>query len=200
MAIIPAINAIITITEYSALFGEIDSSTVDRIQTLINRASSRIELYIGRSVKSTNYAGDTALILDGKGRQIIVSPLYPITAINHLYLDGSRIFGPDSEINSSDFSVDVSSGIIKLHGTRKTPIGPGTIKLECTAGYPAASNEWQVLQQACSEIVKWMDGRAGVIGGIGMKSRMNADGMSETWETEIPLDIRLMLDQFRERQ
>jgi hypothetical protein len=199
MAVMPADTALITLDEYQAIFGEIDASIRDRIQTLINRASSRIELYVGRTLKSTTYAEATALILDGTGRDVVISPHYPIVAVAHLYLDGSRAFGPDTEIAPGDFTPDGPAGLIKLHGGRRTPLGAGTVKLECTAGYIAGSKEWQVLQEACSELVKWMDGRAGPTGGIGMKSTINMDGVGQSWETQIPLDIQNMLAPFRER-
>lgn len=200
MTVVPADNAIITIADYQAVFGDVDASLENRIQTLINRASGRIELHVGRTLKSTTYAGATALILDGTGRNVIISPHYPLTTVAHLSLDGSRDFGPDTEIDPADFSVDGPAGLIKLHGGRRTPPGVGTVRLECTAGYLAASKEWQVLQEACSELVKWMAGRGGPTGGIGMKSTIDTNGIGQSWETELPLDIRNMLEPFMEKR
>lgn len=200
MPVTPADNAIITIDDYAAVFGAVDSSLENKIQTLINRASSRIELYVGRTLKSAEYAGATALILDGTGRQIIVSPHYPLTVVSHLYLDSSRVFGPDTEVDPVDFTIDGPTGLIKLHGNRCSSLGVGTIKLECTAGYLVTSREWQVLQEACSELVKWMDGRGGPTGGIGMKSSITTDGTSQSWETSMPLDIQDMLEDFRDKR
>lgn len=194
----PAANAFITIDDYASLFGTVDSATATKVQTLINRASARIELYVGRTLASTVYAGATALILDGTGRNKIVSPHYPVTAIAHLYLDGSRDFGSNTEVDPDDFTLDGPAGIIKLHGTYRTPPGFGTVKLECTAGYLATSKEWRVLQEACSELVKWMAGRGGPTGGIGMKSSLTTDGLSQSWETTMPLDIQDMLENFKD--
>jgi hypothetical protein len=199
MTVTPADNAIITVADYASLFGTIDAALENRIQTLINRASGRIELYVGRTLASKSYAGATALILDGTGRNKIVSPHYPVTAVAHLYLDGSRTFGSDTEVDPSDYTLDGPAGLIKLHGTYRTPPGFGTVRLECTAGYLATSKEWQVLQEACSELVKWMAGRGGPTGGIGMKSTIDTNGVGQSWETSLPLDIQDMLEPFRER-
>ena len=197
MSVAAASNAIITQAEYAAVFDAITGEE-DKYQTLINQASSRIEMHTKRSLKSTAYAGATALILSGSGRDTIVVPHRPITAVSHLYIDAAREFGADTEVDSTDYIIDTEAGTIRLF-SGVFPDSPGTVKLECTAGYAPTDPRWQVLQAACLEIVRWMSGRIGATGGIGMRSQSNAQGGSTTWETDMPLNVRSMLDEFVER-
>jgi len=196
MSVAVADNALITTTEFAAVFGSISDES-DKYQTLINQASSRIELFTHRSLKSTAYATATALILDGTGTDTIIIPHHPVTAISKLYIDSSRAFGADTEILASRYRLRSLEGIIVLYDTY-FPELVGCVKLECTAGYVSTSPEWQVLQSACMELVRWMSGRYGATGGIGMRAQSNAEGGSTTWETDIPANIRSMLQEFVE--
>lgn len=195
MSVAAAANAIVTWAEYKALFGIFSDSEQDLYQTLINQASSRIDLYTGRTLKTTAYSGATALILDGHGRAAIVCPHRPIVSVAHLYSDSARAFAAASEVASTDYRIDAKAGIISLY-SGEFPDELGAVKLECTAGYASTSPEWQVLQSACMELVTWMKSR--VSGFIGKRSETNADGMNIGYEIDIPANVRAMLDQFRE--
>lgn len=195
MSVAAADNAIITTDEYAAIFGTING--IDKYQALINQASSRISLYTHRTLKSNTYSGATALILDGHGRASIVAPHYPISTIDHLYVDSDRLFESDSEIDEDDYRFDPETGIITLYDDL-FPDVLGCIKLECTAGYLTTDPRWQVLQSACLETVRWLDGRYGAAGGVGLRSQSNADGGSTTWETDLPINIKSLLEDFVE--
>jgi len=197
MSVAAATNAIVTSAEFAAVFGSIPTDEVDKYQLLINQASSRIELYTRRSLKTTVYSGATALILNGHGRDRIVAPHYPITAVAHLYVDSTREFGADAEI--ADYQIDAESGIIRLY-SGVFPDELGAVKLECTAGILATDPRWQVLQGACMELVRWVSGRYGGSGGVGIRSQSNAQGGSTTWETDMPINVRSMLEDFVDRR
>jgi hypothetical protein len=197
MSVAAATNAIVTSAEFAAVFGSISVDEVDKYQLLINQSSSRIELYTRRSLKTTAYSGATALILDGCGRDRIVVPHYPITAVAHLYVDSAREFGANTEI--TDYQIDAESGIIRLY-SGVFPDARGVVKLECTAGILATDPRWQVLQGACMELVRWVSGRYGTSGGVGIRSQSNASGGSTTWETDMPINVRSMLEDFVDRR
>ena len=199
MSVAAATNAIVTSAEFAAIFGTIPTDEADKYQLLINQASSRIELFTKRSLKTTVYSGATALILDGHGRDRIVVPHHPITAVAHLYIDAARVFGADTEVDTADYQIDAEAGIIRLYsGT--FPDALGCVKLECTAGILATDPRWQVLQGACMELVRWVSGRYGTSGGVGIRSQSNAEGGSTTWETDMPINVRSMLDDFVDRR
>jgi hypothetical protein len=197
MPVAVAANAIISWSEYKTMFGITDNDEQDRYQTLINQGSSRIEQFCKRSLKATAYTGGTALILDGTGRETLISPHYPVNAITGLYIDTDRAFGAASLLDSSDYTFYAKTGFIRLF-SRCFPDMPATVKLECNAGYAASSPEWQIIQGACFELVKWMAGRLGATGFIGMRSQTNADGMNVSWELDMPMNIKEMLRDFRD--
>jgi len=197
MPVAVAANAIISWSEYKTMFDITDDVEQDKYQTLINQGSSRIEQYCRRSLKATSYAASTALILDGTGRETLISPHYPVNSITSLYIDTSRIFDAATLVDATGYSFHPKSGIIKLF-SRYFPGSPATVKLECNAGYAASSPEWQIIQGACFELVKWMAGRIGGTGFIGMRSQTNADGMNVSWELDMPMNIKEMLRDFRD--
>lgn len=198
MSVAAASNAIITWAEYKVMFGEVDDEEQDKYQTLINQASSRIEAFCNRSLKATDYTTTAALILDGSGTDTLIVPHFPVNSITKLYVDTSRAFAATSEIASTEYVLYSRQGLITLYDSR-FPAKPACVKLECNAGYAATDADWQIIQSACYELVKWMAGRFGAIGFIGMRSQTNADGMNTSWETEMPMNIKAMLEPFRGR-
>ena len=158
MATPVAANALVTWAEYKTMFEISDDVEQDRYQTFINQGSSRIEQYCRRSLKATAYTAATALILDGSGSESLVSPHYPVNSITGLYIDTYRVFGSDTLVDASEYSFYPRSGIIRLF-SRCFPDMPAIVKLECNAGYATTSPEWQIIQGACFELVKWMAGR-----------------------------------------
>jgi len=200
MAVSPASNALVTWAEYKVLFSITDDIDQDKYQTLINQASSRIEAYCKRdALKAVEYAGATALIIDGSGSNTLVVPRFPVNTIAHLYVDSERAFAASSEIVSTDYTFYINPGIILLHSAI-FPELPACVKLECNAGYASTSSKWQILQNAAFELVRWMVVRVGTMGFIGMRSQTNADGMNTSWETEMPMNIKMMLEDFRSRE
>lgn len=197
MPVVAAANAIISWSEYKTMFGITDDDEQDRYQTFINQASSRIEQFCKRSLKATAYTTGTALILDGTGRESLISPHYPVNSITGLYIDTCRAFGSASLVDVSEYSFHPKSGVIRLF-SRCFPNMPATVKLECNAGYSSTSPEWQIIQGACFELVKWMAGRLGSTGFIGMRSQTNADGMNVSWELDMPMNIKEMLRDFKD--
>ena len=198
MSVAAATNAIITWAEYKAMFGETSDDEQDKYQILINQASSRIEQFCNRSLKATDYTSTAALILDGSGTAGLVVPHFPVNSITKLYVDSSRAFAASSEIASTDYVLYTKSGLITLL-TSRFPALPACVKLECNAGYAATDPDWQIIQSACYELVKWMAGRFGQMGFIGMRSQTNADGMNTSWETDMPMNVKTMLEPFRGR-
>lgn len=180
------------------MFGTVDSSEQDKYQTLINQASSRIEAFCNRSLKAKDYTTTAALILDGSGTDTLIVPHFPVNSITKLYIDTSRAFDSSSEIASTEYVLYSKQGLITLYDS-SFPAKPACVKLECNAGYPATDPDWQIIQSACLELVRWMSGRYGAVGGVGLRTQSNAEGGSTTWETELPMNIKTMLEPFKGR-
>lgn len=195
MSVAAAANAIVSWTEYKAALGVDDDSEQDKYQVLINQASSRIELFCGRKLVATDYTTTAALILDGEGTATMVVPHRPVNSITKLYVDSSRVFGADTEIAASRYRLKSAEGIIVLFDSY-FPELTACVKLECNAGYATTSPEWQVLQAACLELVRWMSAR--MAGAVGKRSETNADGMSVGYEIDMPMNVRSMLEPFVE--
>lgn len=198
MSVAAASNAIITWAEYKTMFGISDDDEQDKYQTLINQASSRIEQFCNRNLKAADYSTTAALILDGSGTDTLIVPHFPVNSISKLYIDTGRTFAATSEVSSDEYVLYAKSGLITLYSDI-FPAYPACVKLECNAGYAATDADWQIIQSACYELVRWMAGRFGAIGFIGMRSQTNADGMNTSWETDMPMNIKQMLEPFKGR-
>jgi hypothetical protein len=192
MPLAPAANALVTVAEYVAAIGAIDDADTDKYQLLINQASARCELYKRRALKARDYSGASALILHGSGRPALVVPVFPINYVAHLYLDGSRAFGVDTEIAATAYYIHSSAGLLELLDGATFTEGRGNVKAELNAGYASTTPEWATLQNACIELVRWMASR--YAGFIGKRTETNADGMSIGYEIELPMNVRSLLD------
>lgn len=195
MSVAAADNALVSWEEYKAAFSIDEDTEQDKYQVLINQASSRIELFCRRELVAQDYTGTAALILDGYGSSTIVVPHRPVNSITKLYVDSSRAFGTSAEIASTEYRLRSEEGIIDLYSAY-VPDMPACVKLECNAGYSSSAPEWQVLQSACMELVRWMVSR--MAGFIGKRSETNADGMNIGYEIDMPINVRSMLEPFRE--
>lgn len=193
MPVTPSTRALITWAEYKALLGISEDSEMDRYQTIINQASSRIEGYCRRALKATDYTTTAALVLDGSGTRELIVPHYPVNSITHLYIDSARAFGAETEVLAAEYSLRAAAGLILLY-SRTFPRALDAVKLECNAGYATTSPEWQDIQAACFELVRWMDSR--YRGFIGKRSETNADGMNIGFEIDLPVNVRSILEPF----
>lgn len=186
-------NALATFAESQALFGyAADEST--KVESLINIASSRMEVYCKRNLAARDYT----LIMDGTGRDTLILPEYPVNTVTRLSIDTMRAFAAASDIASTDYSLRIAEGVIRLYSGAFPAAGlADVIRVQHNAGYASTHAAYQVLRAACLEYVDWMKSRFSHPGSIGKKGEYSADGISVSFETEMPMHVRSMLEPFR---
>lgn len=193
MAVIASASALITWAEYKSVYGISDDEEQDRYQRLINLASARLETHCQRRLKARDYTGASALVFSGSGTATLVCPEYPLNSVTSITIDGTDV--------TTEIYFHPASGVIQLTSGRLFPddsaINAGQISIVCNAGYADTALEWPTLQTAAFVFVRWMAQR--FAGGIGKKSETSADGMSVSFEIDIPLEVRTMLDPFMRR-
>jgi hypothetical protein len=186
-------NALASFAEAQALFGyAADEQT--KVESLINTASARIEGYCKRALA----ARDSVFILDGTGCPELVLPEYPVNTVTRLTIDSSRVFAVASDTAATDYAIKIESGILVLYSGVFSSVGSvGVIRVQCNAGYASTHAGLSVLKSACLEYVDWSKSRYATPGSIGKKGEYSADRISVSFETDMPMHIRSMLEPFR---
>ncbi len=148
MSVAAATNALTTVANVKYVWGrpQADTAHDDRIQTLINLISSRIEGWCGRVFILTTYTDE---LYDGPGGYELFLKQYPITELSALEID-------DTSVDLTEFLAGDSDDIF-LYGKEGYvryepgfPPGNQNIKLTYKAGYAAADIP-QGLAMACVE-------------------------------------------------
>jgi hypothetical protein len=187
-----ASNALATFAEAKAMFGY-DDTEQTKVESLINIASARMELYTGRALK----ARDSTLYLDGTGTNALIVPEWPINSVAHLYVDSSRVYGSGTEIATASFSIMTEEGIIVLSGAIFSYSGARrAVKLEANLGFATTHLRYPALNGACLEFVEWMKSRVAP-GTVGKRGEYSIDRVSVSYETEMPINVRAVLDELR---
>lgn len=97
MPVSAAANALTTVADVKYVWGKPQADTAhdDRIQTLINLLSGRIEDWCGRKFKETAYASpDHAAVYDGEelaGESFLHLRQYPVITFTSLTIDGVAV-------------------------------------------------------------------------------------------------------------
>lgn len=142
MSIPAATNALATISNVKYVWGrrQDDTEDDDRIQTLINLISDRIEYWCGRKFKEATYTDEK---YDGNGDNYLFLNQYPITEFTEIKRDNTAI-------PSSNYKVYKNQGYL-LKETYWTS-GYQNLKATYKAGYatipPALASvciEWVIL-------------------------------------------------------
>ncbi|OHE63854.1 MAG: hypothetical protein A2001_01445 [Treponema sp. GWC1_61_84] len=178
-------NALATFAEAKAAFGYGDDETA-KVEDLINTASSSFELHCKRPLA----ARDFTWILDGTGRRELVLPEYPVNSITRLSIDPTRAFAAASDVAAADYTLRGPSGIVVLFSdVFGDPEEVAVVRVQANAGYASADPARAVLRRACLEYVDWMKTRSSQAGSIGKKGEYSADGVSVSYEIDIPAHV-----------
>ena len=189
----PASNALLTFSQLTELFPNMQTSDQTYYENLIDQASSRIEIHCERDLAERIY---TDKILDGTGTSELVLPTWPVTSITTLNVDANRDFTSGTVIASTDYNVNLDTGIITLYSDT-FPRQVATVKTTYTAGFATTNAKWVTLKSACVELVRWMDKRYRG-DGVGIRSMSGVDGMNTAMEIDLPMNVRSLLMKFIE--
>lgn len=155
-----ALAALADVKEYLDL--ETSDTTQDALLTnLIDRASSFIEMWLGRIVLSESYFD----LRDGNGHRAMVFINNPITAVSSLKINGN-IIPVSTDWNVPGYIIDnyqiVLIGYVFDKGIRN-------VSMSYTGGYATVPND---IKQACVELVAkkyksraWIGQRSKSVGG-----------------------------------
>jgi uncharacterized phiE125 gp8 family phage protein len=188
-----ASNAIIDFIEAQAMFGYQADEQV-KVEALINIASSRIEGHCNRALISRDFSWT----LDGTGTSVLVLPEYPVTALARVCIDSDRVFDVEEDLSPDEFLLQKESGTVLLYEGRfgKAEM-PGVIYVEATAGYLSSDLKLPVLKGACFEYLDWLKSRWSSSGSVGKKGEFSADGVSVSYEIDMPAHVKALLEEFK---
>jgi uncharacterized phiE125 gp8 family phage protein len=126
-----------------------DDGTQDvRLELFINAASQRIETYTNRILKSQ---GTIIELQHGRSSNMILLKQYPIVSVSELNVDNSNVFGAETIVSPSDYSIgDDGNSVIARQGT--FPSGYNNILVKYVAGFETVPSD---LELACLWLVEW---------------------------------------------
>lgn len=176
-----------TLQDYLGVSGELwDSDENDFAINLINAASDRANTLTHRKLASRTH---TSVKLDGSGRDIVVLPEYPVTAISELRIDTAREFGASSIIDSDDYEYYEDG---RLFYPYIFPHARRCVQVTYTAGYTTVPYDLQqAIVEACAYVWKRMKSRS-----IGTRST-TADGVTTQYEIDIPMPAMRVFTSYR---
>jgi hypothetical protein len=151
MAVAAAANALCSVADVKYVWGraQADLGHDDRIQTLINLLSGRIEDWCGRKFKEATY---TAEAYDGDGEMILPLKQYPITELTDVTIDGVEVDTDD--VNAFKLYADEGFLWYAPCWSAAYPLG---IKVTYKAGYATIPPG---LSMACVEwVILLLEGR-----------------------------------------
>jgi hypothetical protein len=188
-------NGLATFADAKALF-TYDDTEQTAVEKLINFASSKIEVYTRRQLAARN----TTFYLDGTGTDTLLVPEYPVNSVASLYVDTERAYGATTLIAATDYYIDAERGTIQLYDDVFSSAGDvRVVKLTANVGLATTHLLFPVLNSACLEYVDWLKSRYASSGQIGKKGEYSADGLSVSWETDMPMHVRSALEGFVRR-
>jgi hypothetical protein len=168
----------------------------DRIaaEYIANGVTGSAEVIAKRKIKARSYGPGlcTPHDFDGSGRDRMKLPGYPINSISHIYIDSLRAFGSSTEVDSDDIVIYADEGIVALDGSYFTA-GMRNVRFEYNGGLAIVPD---YIQNAVVECVTWNLKRFRG-GNIGMRS-IAGDGVSTTFEIDIPLSARKAFESLRD--
>ena len=167
---------------------DVSDSKQTYYEDLINTASQIAEQITKRKLK----AQDITEVYDGSGNYYLILPHYPLNSVTSVYVDSERQFTDDTLLLTSDYGVYQDRGII-IQFDNVFPKLPLVVKVVYNAGFTSVPADLQI---ATVEIVKFLHNRFNnnLVG----KKAINLDtGVSETWETSIPLNALQILQRYK---
>jgi hypothetical protein len=182
------------------------------IEYAINVVSSECESYVGRKLIAQDLTDILSNYSGNPSNNAIICPEYPVTNVEHLYIDELHAFGGDTEIESTDFILNNDAGVIYLTKMTVPVVGPQGIKIEYNAGYmpkwtktptftfadPTKIEEIPfTLVEAAMEALIWETTR--LMGRTIGERFTNRDGLNITFEITLPQHTRDILDSYKRR-
>ncbi|MEO0166754.1 MAG: head-tail connector protein [candidate division WOR-3 bacterium] len=185
-------NALTTVANLKRYLDIEDNSHDSLLEELINRATLVIESLCNRKFKNLNSNGELQTVTeyhDG-GTSSIRLKYYPVSEIVAVYEDPGREFGADTLLDSSEYTVDEESGILKFDAGNFIR-GNKTIKVVYKGGYTTSPYD---LEQVCIEL-------AGILfkstDTLGTSSKSFADGSAAFYENRLSLISREVIERYR---
>lgn len=166
-----------------------DDSDQDKVEGFINELSSLSNKYTGHNLKAVD---TTEVISTNQYRQIVTLKNYPINSISKVYHDESHSFPESTLLSNSSYGYDADSGLLYLYHDLLYP-NVQNLKVIYNGGFTVVPYD---LQGAIGEAVVWLMKRRGNSGNqIGEKTT-TLTSVQTTFETTLPLNVRLVLDRY----
>lgn len=168
------------------------------IENLINRASTRIESYLDRDLKT----GSVTEFYDGEGTATQYLRRFPEITLTSLNIDSDRDFTASTEIPTTDIVVDSERGTLRFAPKTSGPravfnIGVKNVKVVYTGGYSALPED---LKLACLLLVarSFMRVRQGAEGIVSESvAGYSASYEGITRESGFPLEVLNLIAPYR---
>ena len=130
------------------------------------------------------------------GQQTLRLKQYPVASITSLHDDPDRVYASDTLIAPADYVLtDAKAGIVQLDGLTFNA-GLNNLRIIYLGGFASGSNERALLEQAAIELI-WLARNKGDQALLGLQSRSIADGRVDTFNTDWPAGVKMILDGFR---
>lgn len=171
----------------------------ERYNQIINDLSAMFNTYTGRYLLQTAYtsSGVGYEYYDGNGADTIFLNQWPLSTSMTIWIDNDRNFTTDLQVPSSDLRIwtgERDGGRVTLYNEIfKT--GSRNIQVSYIGGYGSTSIPYD-LRRAAREMAVFMWNRESFKDRIGIRSE-TAEGMSRTFETDMPWSVKKTLDLYR---
>lgn len=186
-------NALISL-EYAKKMIAFEDSQSETFTEYINVATSLVESYTGRVLIAADYTE----YYDGMGTDRILLNQYPINTVTSVHIDPDRVYGDDTEVESTDYVLYSPTGKI-VFPDLEIDENPQSVKVVYNAGYSLADMPSDI-KLAMIETVKYIAGRVGAGNSrIGVKSVNTPDGLNTSYELTLPVFARSILDSYTKK-
>lgn len=186
--------ALMSLADAKEFVGSTDTTDWDSIISgYINAASARFEAETGRSLKSRSWTE----YYDGNGTSELYLNNWPLSSTSiTITIDADRAFtSTDDQVTSTDVMLDTELGRVWLDN-KTFDSGTQNVKVEYTAGYSTDSEH--ALVEAAKDYVRLMWSRRVNGGGPAYGIRTESyEGVSRTYETDLPWSVKKVLDMYR---
>ncbi len=169
------------------------TGTNDKVRSLINSISWRFNTEAGRLLKAREYTER----YDGNGSDELWLSNYPLSSTDvTITINSNRDFSDTGDqVTSTDIMLSTETGRIRLDGDSFNS-GTQNVQVEYTAGY--STDSAHDLTFAAKEHLKLMWNRENDRDTIGIRTEA-FEGISRTFEQDIPWSVRQVLNLYRER-
>ncbi|OQY32033.1 MAG: hypothetical protein B6241_12465 [Spirochaetaceae bacterium 4572_59] len=158
-------------------------------ELIISSASLQARRIMGRNISLKTVDE----ILYGTGQSSIFLKEYPVKSLTALFVDLSFQFGPESQLDITEYWLVRELGQIDLFwGAFPVKACGRTVRIKYEAGFEETPAD---IKQALLETVKWNFNRI-LYDGVGVKNE-KVDGVSTSFETRIPTNAREIFQGYR---